>query len=122
MKLAVSENGEVTSAGNIAIVNNSTGTVEVTGITVKTSGRWTIVPFSHNMAASKVDASLIGFSVNGAKTTKTGTSESLTLSGDWSISKGSSLPLTYDAVVSASSESIIDEQVLTLTFVVDWAA
>ena len=49
-----------------------------------------------------------------------GDSESLALTGDWNIDAGSTLPLGYDANVSATSVGI-DEQVLTVVFVVEEA-
>ena len=117
--LTVSKNGKVYAPTNAAIVNNSTGDVAVTGITVTTANGWKLVPYGYNMAAAKVNSKLIGFSVNGAKTTKSGNSEALTLSGNWQIAKGASLSLNYNAVVSATSKPI-DQQVLTIMFVVDW--
>ena len=49
-----------------------------------------------------------------------GDSETLALTGDWSIDAGAVLPLDYDANVSATSVGI-DEQVLTVVFVVEEA-
>lgn len=121
LSLTVSEHGAVYAADNAAIVNNSTGAIAVTGVTVSTTNGWTLVPFSSNMAAAKVDAKHIGFSLNNAQSAVTGTTEHLSLSGAWSIAKGESLPLTYDAVVSAMSQPV-SEQVLTVVFVLDWAA
>ena len=121
LSLTVSEHGAVYAADNAAIVNNSTGAVAITGVTVSTANGWTLVPFRSNMAAAKVDSKQIGFSLNSAQSAVTGNSESLSLSGAWSIAKGASLPLTYDAVVSAMSQPV-NEQVLTVVFVLDWAA
>lgn len=121
LSLTVSEHGAVYAADNAAIVNNSTGAIAVTGVTVSTANGWTLVPFSSNMAAAKVDAKHIGFSLNSAQSAITGTSENLPLPGAWSIAKGASLPLSYDAVVSAMSQPV-SEQVLTIVFVLDWAA
>ena len=73
------------------------------------------------MASALVDANLIGLSLNQAVTTTTGSSESLTLTGDWSISALSSMDLVYDAVVSALSQAVSNKSVLSLVFVVDWA-
>ena len=42
------------------------------------------------------------------------------MSGSWGIAKGTALSLDYDAVVSATSNPI-NEQVLTVVFVLDWA-
>ena len=119
LSLTVSKNGEVYAASSAVIVNNSTDVIRVTGITLKSANGWTIVPYTTNMANRKVDSKVIGFSINSAKSARTGTSEALTLVSGWNIAKGASLALNYDAVVSASSEPI-KEQVLTVVFVVDW--
>lgn len=117
--LTVSENGEVYAPTNAAIINNSTGAVVINSITVTAANGWKLVPYGYNMAQSKVGSKLIGFAVNGAETTKIGNSEVLTLSDNQQIAKGDSLPLNYNAVVSATSEPI-NQQVLTIIFVVDW--
>ena len=122
MAMTVSEDGEIHTAQDVVIINHSTAAVQVTGVSVTAAGSWTLVPYAYNMAAAKVDSKLIGFSLNGAVTKQTGSSENLTLSGDWTIAKGASLPLMYDAVVSATSTTMQDEQVLTLVFVLDWAS
>lgn len=122
MAMTVSEDGEIHTAQDVVIINHSTAAVQVTGVSVTAAGSWTLVPYAYNMAAAKVDSKLIGFSLNGAVTKQTGSSENLTLSGDWTIAKDASLPLMYDAVVSATSTTMQDEQVLTLVFVLDWAS
>ena len=121
LPLAVTEDGVVTSSTDAAIANNSTCDVRVTGISLKTENGWTLVPFTYNMAAAKVDSKLIGFAIGNVASTVEGNSESLALTGDWSIDAGAVLPLDYDANVSATSVGI-DEQVLTVVFVVEEAA
>ncbi len=121
LMLTVSEWGEVYAANSAAIVNNSSAAVAVTDIIVSSENGWALVPYSRNMASDKVDAGLIGFAVNGASTTQNASSESLLLPGTWTIDRASSLPLTYDAVVSATSRVIRSEQVLTVVFVLEWA-
>ena len=118
LPLAVTEDGVVTSSTDAAIANNSTCDVRVTGISLRTENGWTLVPFEYNMAAAKVDSKLIGFAIGGAQSVNNGGSEALALTGDWSIDAGSTLPLDYDANVSATSVGI-DEQVLTVVFVVE---
>ena len=49
-----------------------------------------------------------------------GSSEALTLTGDWTVPLDGNLPLTYDAVVSALSQPV-DQQVISIVFVLDWA-
>ena len=90
----------------------------MTGISLRTENGWTLVPFTYNMAAAKVDSKLIGFAIGGVASAAEGNSETLALTGDWSIDAGSTLPLDYDANVSATSVGI-DEQVLTVVFVVE---
>lgn len=119
LTLTVSKHGEVYAATNAAIVNHSTGAVEITAITVSTANGWTLVPYSTNLASAKVDSKQIGFSINSAASSLTGTLEALSLDSGWTISPGASLSLTYDAVVSATS-TILNEQVLTVVFVIDW--
>lgn len=120
LPLAVTEDGVVTSSTDAAIANNSTCDVRVTGISLRTENGWTLVPFTYNMAGAKVDSKLIGFAIGGAQSVNSGDSEALTLTGDWNIDAGSTLPLDYDANVSATSVGI-DEQVLTVVFVVEEA-
>ena len=120
LTLAVSEHGEVFCAEDIAIVNNSTAAVRVSGVTANTVNGWTLVPYETNMAATKVDAQQIGLYINGAVTLATGTTEALVLGTEWTIEKGEELPIICDAVVSAYSEPV-SEQVLTLVFVLNWA-
>ena len=120
LSMTVSQHGAVHAATDAAIVNNSTGAVKVTALTVTAENGWTLVPYNTNMATAKVDTKQIGFALNETQTTGSGHTESLGLGGDWTIAKGGSLPLLYDAVVSAMSAPV-NEQVLTLVFVLDWA-
>jgi len=121
LSLTVSKNGEVYTATSAEIMNNSTGAVAVTSIVVSAENGWCLAPYSTNMANEKVDTKQIGFSINGAETFSSGSTETLNLSDNWTIAKSDSLALSYDAVVSAMSDPV-SEQVLTIVFVVDWAA
>ena len=118
LNLTVSKDGEVFAATSAQIVNNSTGAVRVTNVTLSTENGWQLVPYSTNMADVKVDAKRIGFALNGAESDGSAT---LPMSGSWVIAKDAALSLDYDAVVSATSNPI-NEQVLTVVFVLDWAA
>ena len=120
LQIAMSPDGDVTTADVGAIVNRSTGAVKVSSLQVKTVNGWTLVPYGTDMAHQKVDAKIIGFSIAGTQTQKTGTTESLTLDSRWTIPQDGSLALPYDAVVSACSQPV-QEQVVTLVFVLEWA-
>ncbi len=110
----------VYAASDAQIVNRSTAEVCVSAVTVTAENGWTLVPYRRNMAEEKVDSRQIGFTINGAESTQTGAAESLSLGGAWQIGKDAALPLTYSAVVSATSQPI-SEQVLTVVFVLKWA-
>lgn len=119
LTVTVSEHGVVYTATGAGIVNNSSSAVQVSGVTLRAENGWTIVPYATNMAAQKVDSKRIGFALGGIQTAAIGKSELLTASS-MTVSAGATLPLSYDAVVSASSAAI-NEQVLTIVFVVGWA-
>lgn len=121
LTLTISKWGEVYAADNAEIINNSTDAVEITGITLTAENGWSLVPYSINMANAKVDAKQIGFRINNVENMNAGRSETLTVGSGWTIPEGSALPLDYDATVSATSDPI-SEQVLTIVFIVDWAA
>lgn len=119
LTVTVSEHGVVYTATGAGIVNNSSSAVQVSGVTLRAENGWTIVPYATNMAEQKVDSKRIGFALGGIQTAATGKSELLTASS-MTVSAGAMLPLSYDAVVSASSKAV-NEQVLTIVFVVGWA-
>ena len=120
LQIAMSPDGDVTTADVGAIVNRSTGAVKVSSLQIQAVNGWTLVPYGTDMAHQKVDAKIIGFSIAGTQTRKTGTTESLTLDSRWTIPQDGSLALPYDAVVSACSQPV-QEQVVTLVFVLEWA-
>lgn len=117
MTMIVSGNGEVYAATNAEIVNNSTAAIAVTDITITTDNGWTLVPYTTDMANEKVDSRQIGFMLNGTD----GFDGILSNDGRWTAAKNSYIPLSYDAVVSATSEILTDEQVLTVVFFIGWA-
>ena len=72
------------------------------------------------MAHEKVDAKLLGFKINGAQTTKNGNAETLALTAPWEIAENGGLPISYDAVVSAVSKAVTEQEVLSVVFVLEW--
>ena len=84
-----------------------------------TSG-WQLVPYTTDMAHEKVDAKLLGFKINDAQTNKTGDAETFTLSAPWTIAENDRLPINYDAVVSAVSQPVTEQDVLSVVFVLEW--
>ena len=119
LPLTVDENGEV-HTGSAEIVNASTGAVVVSSVSISTKNGWQLVPFSTDMAHEKVDAKLLGFQINDAQTRKTGDAEMFNLTAPWTIAENGRLPISYDAVVSAVSQPVTEQDVLSVVFVLEW--
>ena len=119
LPLIVDESGEV-HTGAAEIINGSTGAVIVSSVSISTKNGWKLVPYTTDMAHEKVDAQLLGFKINGAQTTKNGNAETFALSAPWEIAENSRMTLSYDAVVSAVSKAITEQEVLSVVFVLEW--
>ncbi len=119
LPLTVDENGEV-HIGAAEIINGSTGEVVVSSVSISTKNGWQLVPFDTDMAHEKVDARLLGFKINDSVTTKTGDAETFSLTSPWTIAENGKLPLSYDAVVSAVSKAVTEQEVLSIVFVLEW--
>ena len=119
LPLVVDESGEV-HTGSAEIINASTGTVVVSSVSISTKNGWQLVPYTTDMAHEKVDAKLLGFKINDAQTNKTGDTEIFSLTSPWEIAENSRLPLSYDAVVSAVSKAVTEQEVLSIVFVLEW--
>ena len=119
LPLIVDEGGEV-HVGAAEIINGSTGEVIVSSVSISTKNGWQLVPFDTDMAHEKVDARLLGFKINDSETTKTGDAETFSLTSPWTIAENGKLPLSYDAVVSAVSQPVTEQDVLSVVFVLEW--
>ena len=119
LPLTVDENGEV-HTGAAEIINASTGAVVVSSVSITTKNGWQLVPFDTDMAHEKVDSKLLGFKINDSETKNTGNSETFTMSAPWQIAENGRLPISYDAVVSAVSQPVTEQDVLSVVFVLEW--
>ena len=119
LPLIVDEGGEV-HVGAAEIINASTGDVIVSSVSISTKNGWQLVPYTTDMAHAKVDAKQLGFKINDSVTTKTGNAETFSLTSPWKIAENGKLPLSYDAVVSAVSQPVTEQDVLAVVFVLEW--
>ena len=119
LPLIVDEGGEV-HVGAAEIINASTGDVIVSSVSISTKNGWQLVPYTTDMAHEKVDAQLLGFKINDAQTSKNGDAETFNLTAPWTIAESGRLPLDYDAVVSAVSQPVTAQDVLSIVFVLEW--
>ena len=119
LPLVVDESGEV-HVGAAEIINASTGEVIVSSVSIFTKNGWQLVPFDTDMAHAKVDAKQLGFKINDSVTTKTGDAETFDLNTPWQIAENTRLSIDYDAVVSAVSQPVTEQDVLSIVFVLEW--
>lgn len=119
LPLIVDEGGEV-HVGAAEIINASTGDVIVSSVSISTQNGWQLVPYTTDMAHAKVDAKLLGFKINDAQTSKIGDAETFNLTAPWTIAENGRLPISYDAVVSAVSQPVTEQDVLSVVFVLEW--
>ena len=120
LPLVVDEAGKVYVA-SASIVNNSTGDVMVSSVSVTSKNGWEFVPYSTNMAKAKVDAKQVGFKINSSETSKTGDSEVFTLAAPWTVKEADALSINYDALVSAVSQPVTGQEIMSVVFVLEWA-
>ena len=120
LPLVVDENGKVYT-GSAEIINGSTGAVVVSSVEIFAKNGWTLVPFTTDMAHEPVDSQQLGFKINNVQTTKENGFETFPLTQPWQIAENSSLPIDYDAVVSAVSQPVTEQDVLSVVFVLEWA-
>ena len=120
LPVTVDQNGKV-YVSNAEIVNHSTAAVQVSSVTLTAENDWTLVPYASDMSHAKVDSNQIGFKINSAQTSKTGSTEQFELTSPWQINEEDILTLTYDAVVSALSQPVTNANILCVLFVVEWA-
>ena len=120
LPIIVDEDGQVHTV-TASIVNNSSEDVKVSSVSLSAMNGWTIVPYDTDVAKEKVNADLIGFSIQNTQTVTTGKSEMLSMPSAWEIAEGGSLVLNYDAVITALSQPVTDLDVLSVIFILEWA-
>ena len=120
LALIVDEDGEV-HTGSAEIVNASTGAVVVSSVSLSAKNGWQLVPYTTDMAHAKVDAKQLGFKINDSQTKNTGDTETFSLTNPWQITENGRLPISYDAVVSAVSQPVTEQDVLSIVFVLEWS-
>ena len=119
LPLVVDEGGEV-HVGAAEIINASTGDVIVSSVSFlpRTAGSsfptrpiWRTPKSMRNSLVSRSTMS---------QTTKTGDAETFSLTSPWTIAENDRLPIDYDAVVSAVSQPVTEQDVLSVVFVLEW--
>lgn len=130
MPISVGADGKVTTAGNVAIENNSSRSVCVKSVTINAASGWTLAKFDKDaMRNEAIDSKKLGFSMTmgpkTAATTKDGQTEAIGsyTASDVTIDADSQLAITYDGVIPTQVNGVAaDTQAASVVFTVDWAA
>ena len=125
LPISVDADGNVTTATDTAIINNSGATVAVTKVELNSQSNWTLAAYNRDILNLPVDAKQFGLQMNiGDKTVATsnrGTSDILSDSLNAQIAKGQNCAVTYNALFPAQTAAVSDTQIANVVFTVGWA-
>ena len=135
LPMAMSQTGDVTTADNCRIVNNSYGAVRVKSVTITAENGWKLTAFGDksSLASEKVDSNKLGFalSIGGGKQVVTDNSNASTqalisapaagcyMSGVGNAS-GNTVAVDYDAIVTPLSNAVTNANIANVVFVIEW--
>ena len=125
LPISVDADGNVTTATDATIINNSSAPVAVTKVELASLSDWTLAAYSRDILNLPVDAKQFGLQMNiGDKTVATsnsGTSDILSDSLNAQIAKGQICAVTYNALFPAQTTAVSDTQIANVVFTVGWA-
>ena len=125
LPISVDADGNVTTATDATIINNSGATVAVTKVELASLSDWTLADYNRDILNLPVDAKQFGLQMNiGDKTVATsnsGTADILSDSLNAQIAKGQNCAVTYNALFPAQTTAVSDTQIANVVFTVGWA-
>ena len=135
LPMAMSQTGDVTTADNCQIINNSYGAVRVKSVNITTANGWRLTSFGDKstLASEKVDSNKLGFalSIGGGTQVMTDTSDESSqmlisspiagcyMSGSGNIS-GNTVSVDYEAIVTPLSSAVTNANIANVVFVIEW--
>jgi len=142
LPMAMSQTGDVTTATDCKIVNNSFGAVRVKSVSISTANGWKLTAFGDKstLAHEKVDSNKLGFamslpsndiSIGGGAAVQTDASNADTqtlisapISGCFMSgigdTTGNAVSVNYSAIVTPLSAPVTSATVATVVFVIEW--
>lgn len=135
LPMAMSQTGDVTTATDCKIVNNSFGAVRVKSVSISTANGWKLTTFGDKstLAREKVDSNKLGFalSIGGGSAVQTDASNesaqtliSAPVSGCYMSgvgdTAGNSVSVAYSAIVTPLSKPVTSATIATVVFVIEW--
>lgn len=135
LPMAMSQTGDVTTADNCQIINNSYGAVRVKSVNITTANGWRLTSFDDKstLASEKVDSNKLGFalSIGGGTQVMTDTSDESSqylistpiagcyMSGIGNTS-GNAVSVDYEAIVTPLSSAVTNANIANVVFVIEW--
>ena len=135
LPMAMNQDGDVTTATDCKILNNSFGAVRVASVTITAADDWSLTAFGDKsiLAGEKVDSNQIGFaiSIGGGDMMATDNSNedtqaliSAPIAGCFMTGvgnqNGNSVAVNYDAIVTPLSNAVTNATVANVVFIVEW--
>ncbi|MBQ2726210.1 MAG: hypothetical protein IJF78_10940 [Clostridia bacterium] len=135
LPMAMAQNGDVTTATDCKIVNNSFGAVRVANVSITADNGWSLTTFGDksSLANEKVDSNKFGFalSIGGGEWSATASSDpaaqlliSAPIAGCYMSGAGNptgnSVDVQYDAIVTPLSAPVTNSTIANVVFVIEW--
>ncbi len=135
LPMAMSQNGDVTTATDCKIINNSYGAVRVKSVTISTANGWKLTAFGDKsiLASEKVDSNKLGFAmtIGDGPVVKTDNSDnaqqaliSAPIAGCYMSGVGNttanSVSVDYAAIVTPLSAPVTNANIANVVFVIEW--
>ena len=135
LPMAMSQTGDVTTADNCQIINNSYGAVRVKSVTISAENGWRLTAFGDKstLASEKVDSNKLGFAIrigNGEWAVTNNTDESAQalisapIAGCYMSGAGNaannSVSVDYSAIVTPLSTPVTNANIANVVFVIEW--
>ena len=126
LPITITEQGEILTSDTAAVINDSAGPVVITDIQTKGINGWETVAFgSIDMATAKVGTKEVSLQLifvdelTGTTVSTTG-EDTNDFAGFIRLAKAETLPLLYDAEVSAQTTAYESAQIAEVIFTVGW--
>ncbi len=135
LPMAMSQSGDVTTATDCQIINNSFGAVRVKSVTITAGNDWSLTAFGDKstLANEKVDANKLGFamSIGGGAQVETDDSDassqeliSAPIDGCYMSGAGNTsanyVDIEYSAIVTPLSSPVTNANIANVVFVIEW--
>lgn len=125
LPISVDADGNVTTATDAAIINNSGAPVAVKSVEVIGQNKWEIAPYDKVTVRSlPVNTMSFGLRIElggiAAATSINGPSEILAYNSNIDIDRQQELTITYDALIPAQEKGIRDTQIANVVYTIAW--